>query len=292
MLGLSLSGGGAKGAYEVGVLKHLAQHDVVPGFDAITGTSVGALIGSGLAMFPKKHFKEAVAYVEETFLSIGSDKDIYEFFFPKYAAGLWKLSLAKNDGLKKLLDKRLDPRAVRKSGVKLRVVSVDLLSGEPIVYTEEAPDLRSGVLRSSAFPVVFPPGETAMTLETDGGLREMAPVGEMIKMGCTGGFVILSQDPNRAQRKKREHFTNALDVALRSLELMSLEVIHNDVKMCRLVNQMVDEGVGNPKWRKFDPKVVYPSKELGDSLDFSPKKIREEIRMGQEDAAVQLRVQA
>lgn len=43
-LGVVLSGGGAKGAYEVGFLKALAEFDIQP--EAISGTSIGALNGA------------------------------------------------------------------------------------------------------------------------------------------------------------------------------------------------------------------------------------------------------
>lgn len=43
-LGVVLSGGGAKGAYEVGFLKALAEFDIQP--EAIAGTSIGALNGA------------------------------------------------------------------------------------------------------------------------------------------------------------------------------------------------------------------------------------------------------
>ncbi|MDE6035295.1 MAG: patatin-like phospholipase family protein [Ruminococcus sp.] len=42
-IGLVLSGGGAKGAYEVGVYKALSEMGVLPYIDTIAGTSVGAL---------------------------------------------------------------------------------------------------------------------------------------------------------------------------------------------------------------------------------------------------------
>ena len=42
-IGLVLSGGGAKGAYEIGVYKALSEMGVLPYIDAIAGTSVGAL---------------------------------------------------------------------------------------------------------------------------------------------------------------------------------------------------------------------------------------------------------
>ncbi|UZD64629.1 patatin-like phospholipase family protein [Marinobacter sp. AN1] len=46
-LGLVLSGGGAKGAYQAGVLRYLAEQDIQP--DAVSGASIGSLNGSVVA---------------------------------------------------------------------------------------------------------------------------------------------------------------------------------------------------------------------------------------------------
>lgn len=46
-VGLVLSGGGAKGAYQVGVLKYMAENDMA--VDAIAGASIGALNGAVIA---------------------------------------------------------------------------------------------------------------------------------------------------------------------------------------------------------------------------------------------------
>lgn len=43
-LGIVLSGGGAKGAYEAGFLKALSEFNIQP--DVIAGTSIGALNGA------------------------------------------------------------------------------------------------------------------------------------------------------------------------------------------------------------------------------------------------------
>lgn len=46
-LGLVLSGGGAKGAYQAGVLRYLAEKDIQP--DAVSGASIGSLNGAVVA---------------------------------------------------------------------------------------------------------------------------------------------------------------------------------------------------------------------------------------------------
>lgn len=60
-LGIVLSGGGAKGAYEVGFLKALAEFNIQP--EAIAGTSIGAL--NGAIYSAKKDTKESAKLLEE-----------------------------------------------------------------------------------------------------------------------------------------------------------------------------------------------------------------------------------
>lgn len=46
-LGLVLSGGGAKGAYQAGVVRYLAERNIQP--DAVSGASIGSLNGAVVA---------------------------------------------------------------------------------------------------------------------------------------------------------------------------------------------------------------------------------------------------
>lgn len=65
-IGVVLSGGGAKGAYEVGLLKALAEFGIEP--DVIAGTSIGALNGSVCASW--KDIKQVAKITEEVWLSM------------------------------------------------------------------------------------------------------------------------------------------------------------------------------------------------------------------------------
>lgn len=60
-LGVVLSGGGAKGAYEAGFLRALAEFDIQP--KAIAGTSIGAL--NGAIYSAKKDTKESAKLIEK-----------------------------------------------------------------------------------------------------------------------------------------------------------------------------------------------------------------------------------
>lgn len=67
-LGLVLSGGGAKGAYEVGVLKTLVKFGFQP--HVISGASIGSLNGAILASH--NHFSDAVSLLEDTWCGINT----------------------------------------------------------------------------------------------------------------------------------------------------------------------------------------------------------------------------
>lgn len=103
-LGIVLSGGGAKGAYEVGFLKALAEFDIQP--DAIAGTSIGALNGAIYAS--KKDTKLSASLLEELWSDLGSsnvlevDKgkaiknlvEVFTYFSPMPVTKLAKVAMA------------------------------------------------------------------------------------------------------------------------------------------------------------------------------------------------------
>ncbi|WP_197485636.1 patatin-like phospholipase family protein, partial [Oleiphilus sp. HI0061] len=73
--GVILTGGGARGAYQAGVLKAIAEQ--FPGFDypfpVICGSSAGALNAVGLGG-GGKIFRHSVDSLEDLWLNLSSDK--------------------------------------------------------------------------------------------------------------------------------------------------------------------------------------------------------------------------
>jgi hypothetical protein len=103
---LVLSGGGAYGSYQVGVLKALAEKNLV-GWDVIAGVSVGAINTLWLSSFNKEEILEAIKSLEILWGTlIQGNKSIYKpwFFKPfNYVASLWKGSLYNTKPLLNLL---------------------------------------------------------------------------------------------------------------------------------------------------------------------------------------------
>lgn len=68
-VGLVLTGGGAKGAYQVGALRYLAEQGFEP--HIIAGTSIGALNGAIIASYPQQ-LARGVSKLEEIWREIGA----------------------------------------------------------------------------------------------------------------------------------------------------------------------------------------------------------------------------
>jgi NTE family protein len=58
-LGLVLSGGRAKGAYQAGILRYMAEQNIQPAM--VSGTSIGAL-NAAIISAQKRYFKSLLCY--------------------------------------------------------------------------------------------------------------------------------------------------------------------------------------------------------------------------------------
>src|SRR5215813_5393744 len=129
-LGLVLTGGGARSAYQVGVLRALTE--IVPRgrnpFQVIVGTSAGAVAASVLAA-EAVHWRRAVAGLEEVWAHFRASQVFRVDPLHMFRAGChWGLSLLSgglllsppksmldNSPLRELLSKNVDWSGIRKS---------------------------------------------------------------------------------------------------------------------------------------------------------------------------------
>ncbi len=223
---LVLSGGGARGAYEVGVLSYLygelarLRGGAVPPIDIVCGTSVGAINACYLAA----HMADPVSGVKRLvdlwtaiqFESVlrfnvrqamrlplvlrggGSDAD----------AGIFDVG-PMVDLVTREVSWKMLARAVRRG--LLRAVSVsatEIATGRTTLFIDSAPDVpvptlinprvvvRHGIvgpqhaLASASIPLVFPPVRIGSMLYCDGGLRQNTPISPAIRMGARKILVV------------------------------------------------------------------------------------------------------
>jgi NTE family protein len=286
MRALVLSGGGANGAYQVGALQHILGN-LGREYDILVGTSVGALNCAYLSQFKKGQEKAASeGLCSEIWDNVRGDKDIYR----KHYYGLlwhlpviWKNSVYTTAPLTKLVEAHLDLEKTRSSGKELRVVGVSWDSGESTTWTQEDPDLLKGVLASSAFPMFFEDVWARGQWWTDGGLREVTPLKTAIRMGASEIDVIICS-PDAPQPSLGGKTPGKLKKLSRLIQILLEEVSDNDITAVKYMNRLAKAGYAPEGKRWVDIRVLRPSKNLGDSLDFSQTKNRRLVKQGFSEA--------
>jgi NTE family protein len=185
-----LSGGGNRGPIEVGALRSLLEHGIVPDF--FVGTSAGSINSAFTAAWGPT--LEATSRLTTAWHS-ASKAVIYGGSIFRSA---WRLirgadSFFPNDGMRRLLQAHM-PTGVTTFG-QLRlpcyVTAVDLRSGRLYLFGEDptAP-LLDAVLASSSVPAVHPPVDYHGLQLVDGGILAMTPAGIAMDKGATTIYAV------------------------------------------------------------------------------------------------------
>jgi NTE family protein len=198
-IGLVLSGGGARGAAHIGVLKVLDELRVP--IDAIAGTSMGAVVGGLYAtgfsaqdierivstLDWQDAFKDSPPRAELTFRRKQEDQNFLVKFPLGLRSGNFLLpkGLIQGQKLNQTLRKLTLPVAritdFDQLPTPFRAVATDLETGEAVVMHDG--DLTSALRASLSAPGVFSPVEREGRLLVDGGLSENLPIDVAREMG-------------------------------------------------------------------------------------------------------------
>lgn len=267
---LVLSGGGGKGAYEVGVIKKLVEKG--HSWDLIAGVSVGAINGAFLAQFPREQVAEGVKQLEKFWLGIQGKKSIYKNWILRDIAALWKGGVYNTAPLKKIVEANVDPAKYHVSGVKLVVGATCLETGDYVITSGTDPQIQKWILGSAAFPCLFPPVEIDGKHYVDGGVRNTTPLEDVVDLGADVGDLILCSPFTRsAGPMDPKQATNIVHIALRTAFILSDEVGWDD-----LADLAHERG-----FTVYAPKV----QPMADAFAFDPADIRKAIQMGYDSVA-------
>lgn len=242
-----LSGGGTKGAYEIGVWRALRELSV--DYHIVTGTSIGSINGAMMAMGDYES-SEKVWHnlVMEDFMLAPQRKEsdfmsFIESFFTPRPKGWNKLlnGAVDNSPFPGFVERNIDEERVRSSDVDYGLVTVRARDRKPFLLTKK--QIAKGLLKefiiasSSVFPV-FPMHRIGGEYFIDGMYYDNLPIKLAVSMGATELIVVdLHQKPQ-----------------------------HPEYAGC--------------------PNVMYltPSGDLGGILAFDRKKLEENMEMGYRDA--------
>jgi NTE family protein len=301
-LAIVLSGGGAKGAFQVGVLKALITGKKVD-FETVVGTSTGAIQAAGVAQ------DDMPALVKFWTDLMGPD-DIYKSrggTFIKIITG--QPSLYNTDPLRGLLKGAISEQKIRASGKKLRIRVVNITNGQAITVAENADNIADWVYASCAMPFVFPPltSKSARGVEeqwVDGGVRDVTPLDVALLERPRAILVVRASAPPKPDKPRK--YKSLVNIGLRAVDIQSNEVSENDLKNVNLINHLLTardrqlialrelglttsqiDKVLRPfqneieRYRLVPVKVIAPEENLYDTLHFEKALIDKAIKAGE-----------
>ena len=300
-LAVVLSGGGAKGAFQVGVVHELVVNRGVR-IDIVAGVSTGAIQALGVA-------QDDVPGLLDAWMGIRGNSSIYKERPLGVVGGiLGEDSIYNAAPLRQMLKKFSNQAKLRASGRKLLLGVVNLGTGAFRTIDETVPGIHNWVYASCAMPVFFDPLVTrdADGVEeqwVDGGVRDVTPLGAALQMNPRG-VIVVRASPKPKPGKVRT-FPNMIKIGLRAVDILQSEVSANDLAGAALINDMIAareaqmralqaEGIGSvqaarilrpldqqiSRYRFAPIRIIEPEEEVSDTLEFNPVKIRAAIDAG------------
>ena len=300
-LAVVLSGGGAKGAFQVGFLDELIRVRPVK-VDIVVGVSTGALQALGVA-------QNDIAKMVGVWSSLKANKDIYTTRqLGAVGAVFGADALYDASPLRKLIKSFLDETRLKKSGVKMLLGVVNLGTGQFRTIDKTVPNIDAWVYASCAMPVFFDPLVTQAADGTkeqwvDGGVRNVTPLDAALEQYPRGVIIVRASPAPKLEKLKT--YGDLAKIGLRAVDILQQEVSVNDYANATLINDMISvresqfkalESAGvtgeraaavlRPldvqlaKYHFARIRVVQPEKSYSDTLEFDPAKIKEGIEAG------------
>ncbi len=277
--GLIMTGGGARAAYQVGVVRALTEiipKEVQNPFHIISGTSAGAINAAVLAA-DAQDFRYAVRrlmtvwknfHVHHVYRAdpVGAFGNSARWILQVLTGGRFTkqpVSLLDNAPLAKLLAKYLDFSAIQRcvDAGDLTAFSVTCsgyTSGQSVSFYQGHPDLqnwqrarRIGIampitldhlLASSALPFIFPPVHINREYFGDGSMRQIAPVSPALHLGANRLLVIGvgRQLQVKNERQKVETHPSLAQIAGHALNSIFLDALEVDLERMQRINRTIE----------------------------------------------------
>ncbi len=313
---LILAGGGARAAYQVGVLT--AVHELLPDpqhnpFPIICATSAGA-INAALLAAGAKDFGDGVNRLREIWENFHA-ADVYraDFFGIAGSGARWLSALAlswfgdknprsllDNTPLRDLLRRNIDLNRIEAAIASRALHAVSITcsgyaSGESVSFFEGRPDLepwrrtqRIGahvrltmehLLASAAIPFIFPAIKLNREFFGDGSTRQLAPISPAIHLGADRIMVIGAERlPDETVRRSSNNYPSLAEIAGHALSSIFLDPLTADIERMKQINGIVS----------LIPEEIRQAKGIGlrpiDVLQISPSQSLDQLAALHADA--------
>jgi NTE family protein len=278
-VGLILTGGGARAAYQVGVLWAIAEmlpRNVRNPFPIICGTSAGAINAAVLAT-NAADFRLAVRrllavwrnfHADQIYRSdaIGVIRNSARWIYAALTGGALSrkpVSLLDNSPLVALLRRHLDFSAVQRAIeagdlVAFAVTCSGYTSGQSVTFFQGRPGLQpwrrarrvglsmpitvEHLLASSALPFIFPPVLINREYFGDGSMRQIAPVSPALHLGADRLLVIGvgRQLQHNPERVRTDAYPTLAQIAGHALNSIFLDSLEVDLERLQRINRTIE----------------------------------------------------
>lgn len=278
-LGIILTGGGARAAYQVGVFKAVADllpHKANNPFQIICGTSAGAINAASLACY-SADYRDAVRRILTIWANFRCEHVFRTDFLgisrtgARWLTGMMLGGLGKNNPtflldrapLRALLDKYIKTEYIQKAvdsghihAVSVTVSgytshqSVSFYHGHPSIEPWSrsrrlgcpSPITTDHLMASSAIPFLFESVKVHREFFGDGSMRQIAPISPALHLGADRVLVIGNRQENnvRPERIQNPPYPTLGQIAGHALDSIFLDSLEADLERLQRINRTVE----------------------------------------------------
>lgn len=301
-LGLVLTGGGARAAYQVGALAAIAEAVPDLGFPIVTGVSAGAINAAFLAAHPGP-FAAAMAALRAEWSRLTAER-VYRLRPARWVRAVLRCvgaparrrsaraplvrGVFDPQPLRALLAQRLDfagiDRNIAAGGLRAVALSAtSYATGETVTFVHGAPGvplwrraLRHAVrarltvdhvLASAALPLLFPAVAVDGEFYGDGSVRQTAPLAPAIHLGAQALVVVTTRGPAGARGEGPAAYPSVAEIGQLVLHAIFLDALEADIERLERLNRLLASlpaGVTPPDGlRRVGLLWLRPSRDLG-----------------------------
>lgn len=271
---LVLSGGGARGAYHVGVTK--ALKDLNFPIDLVCGTSVGALIAAMIVQGDVERLVDIWWNLDPNQVYKRNSKLKFLFSFQmKYVYPYFS-----SEPLEKLIFKNIYPERIQRSDKKLIITACNQTLRRLVRFTNTFENLPLALLASASIPIAYPPVLMSGFEFVDAGVIDNVPLKPAIEEGADKIIVVVGSHPTDPPPPIK----NNLEWALWLMDIAHAHNVFADIELAKKIN--LSEDREKKGYKLIDLTLMAPPQRLDLNVtDFHKQNvIREAIKMGYEEA--------
>jgi len=281
MNSLILSGGGAKGAFEAGVLYKIFK---TKEFDYLFGTSVGAL---NCILLAQSYIDNSPHIFKKVWIEmIKGNNSIYKKNYLRILFGNPPYDF---NPLRKILKDNIDFKEILKMDKEIKITTVDLVTGKSIVIsnkeTKDTDEFLESAIASCSIPPVFLPIKINGKHLLDGGVRDNVPAEQILMNQDHGSVLMVLCNPKNIEEKKGE-YNGLIEIGMRAIDIMIHEITRNDINITLQINNLIEKtpeenkSVWLAKKEIIDIDIIEPEMSLGSTLNFDPRHMCELFNYG------------